>query len=182
MARAHNMLILGLKIAAGVVFMFVIAFGALFFYVGTKQRELKHMEDTHDLKLRIDQLAEPYLRKRTKGALVIGVLQRGQQHVKGFGHTASNAPPDGRTMFEIGSVTKVFTAITLARMNVEGKLALDDPVQQFLPKDVKLPEKNGHGITLKHLATHSSGLPRLPDNLFKVAKDKNNPYANYTAE
>jgi serine-type D-Ala-D-Ala carboxypeptidase/endopeptidase len=185
MAEPRKIFILLLKIAAGVAVLFAIAFAALLFYVGTKQREFKSMPDTSDLKARIDQLAAPYINKRKQGALVVGVLQKDRRYVKGFGRqgeTTNAPPPDGRTIFEIGSVTKVFTATALAHMLHTGKLKLDDPVQQFLPAHLKLPEKGGRAITLKHLATHSSGLPRLPDNLFGTAKDKNNPYANYTAQ
>jgi serine-type D-Ala-D-Ala carboxypeptidase/endopeptidase len=66
------------------------------------------------------------------------------------------------TPFEIGSITKVFTAIALADMVVRGELGLEDPANLHLPSSVRLPDRNGQPITLLHLATHTSGLPFMP--------------------
>jgi D-alanyl-D-alanine-carboxypeptidase/D-alanyl-D-alanine-endopeptidase len=65
-------------------------------------------------------------------------------------------------------------------MSGAGDVALDDPVQKYLPAGITMPARNGVAITLAHLATQSSGLPRLPTN-FRPA-DMRNPYADYTAE
>ena len=86
----------------------------------------------------------------------------------------------GDTVFEIGSGTKVFTSLLLADMAHRGEVALDDTIGKYLPPDVKMPERNGRSITLVDLATHTSGLPRLPTNL--SPKDPNNPYADYSVE
>jgi CubicO group peptidase (beta-lactamase class C family) len=67
-------------------------------------------------------------------------------------------------------------------MTDDGVVKLDDPISLYLPKDVVSPKKNGHEITLESLATHTSGLPRLPENLFTTVKDQQNPYANYTTK
>ncbi len=83
-------------------------------------------------------------------------------------------------VYEIGSITKVFTAVLLAEMVERGEVALADPVAKYLPKTVKVPERGGRQITLLDLATHKSGLPRLPGNL--KPKDVANPYADYTVE
>lgn len=69
------------------------------------------------------------------------------------------------TVFEIGSVTKVFTALLMTLMVSRGEAALDDPVEKLLPPGVKIPERNGRKITLFDLATHTSGLPFMPDAL-----------------
>jgi serine-type D-Ala-D-Ala carboxypeptidase/endopeptidase len=87
---------------------------------------------------------------------------------------------DGNTIFEIGSVTKVFTSLLLADMVQRGEVALTDPVAKYLPAGVKMPERNGQQISLEDLATHTSGLPRLPSNL--SPKDASNPYADYSVE
>jgi len=71
---------------------------------------------------------------------------------------------DGHTIFEIGSITKVFTSLLLADMVERKEVALTDPVSKYLPANVKMPERNGRQITLENLATHTSGLPRLPSN------------------
>ncbi len=90
----------------------------------------------------------------------------------------SDRKVDEKTVFEIGSITKAFTATLLADMVLRGEVALDDPVEKYLPPGSKVPARNGKQITLRHLATHRSGLPRLPDNIEPA--DPDNPYADYT--
>ncbi len=84
------------------------------------------------------------------------------------------------TLFEIGSITKVFTGTLLAEMAARREVALDDPVQRYLPDGVTMPTRNGAEIRLIDLATHRSGLPRLPGNMDPA--DPSNPYADYTVE
>jgi CubicO group peptidase (beta-lactamase class C family) len=84
-----------------------------------------------------------------------------------------------RAIFEIGSISKVFTSLLLAQTVIEGKAALTDPISKYLPADLTLDPKVA-SITLEQLATHTSGLPRLPDNL--GATDELDPYANFTPD
>ncbi len=114
---------------------------------------------------RIGALAEG-----TGGGVVIGVVEHGVRRVVAFG----NVKPE--SIFEIGSISKTFTGLLLARMTAEGKVSFDEPVRELLPKGtVAKPE--GAEITLLDLATQHSGLPRMPDN-FRPA-DPRNPYADY---
>ena len=117
--------------------------------------------------------------KRSVG-IVVGVVEPGGRRVVAHGQLATDAPTgvNGDTVFEIGSITKVFTAILLADLAGEGALELETPVQRLLGPDVAVPARNGAEITLLHLTTHSSGLPRMPNN-FRPA-DAGNPYADYT--
>lgn len=81
-----------------------------------------------------------------------------------YGKTSKDGTPvDENTIYEIGSITKVFTAVLLADLVQQGLAALNDPVEKYLPQEVKMPEMN-EKITLEHLATHQSGLPVLPTN------------------
>jgi serine-type D-Ala-D-Ala carboxypeptidase/endopeptidase len=82
-------------------------------------------------------------------------------------------------VFEIGSITKVFTSLVLADMVERGEVTLDTPVRQLLPGTVKVPERNGKQITLLDLSMQVSGLPRMPNN-FRPG-DLANPYADYDA-
>ena len=92
----------------------------------------------------------------------------------------NNRPLDGDTVFEIGSITKVFTALLFADMVLRGELAPDDPAAKYLPANVRMPDFEGEPITLMDLATYTSGLPRMPSNF--APKNPANPYIDYTAE
>jgi serine-type D-Ala-D-Ala carboxypeptidase/endopeptidase len=114
------------------------------------------------LAARVDTLAG----KEDGVGIVIGVVGPQGRRVISYGHLSQGDPRplDGDTGFEIGSVTKVFTALLLADMVRKGEVALADPVAKYLPA-VKIPERNGRSITLLDLATHTSGLPFMPDAL-----------------
>jgi CubicO group peptidase (beta-lactamase class C family) len=113
--------------------------------------------------------------------IVVGVLEpAGQRVIAHGGFSATNPRPvDGDTLFEIGSVTKVFTSLLLADLVERGEVQLDDPVAKYLPPSVRVPDRDGRAITLQDLATHTSALPRLPGNL--VIRNADNPYADYDA-
>jgi CubicO group peptidase (beta-lactamase class C family) len=89
--------------------------------------------------------------------------------------------PDGDSIYEIGSITKVFTAVLLAGLEGEGSVELEAPIEDYLPDGTELPEALKGEITLLRLATHTSGLPRLPPGFFEDVKDQRNPYAAYAA-
>ncbi len=98
-------------------------------------------------------------------SLFVGIVDENDVEYYYYGETAKDENPiDENTIFEIGSVTKVFTTLILADMVEKGEVNLNDPIDKFLPEGVSTPSKNGRTITLFDLATHSSGLPRMPDN------------------
>src|SRR5262245_44928996 len=115
-------------------------------------------------------------------AMVVGVIDANGRRVISYGSLAkeNNRRPDGDTVFEIGSMTKVFTSLVLVEMARRGEVAVDDPVSKYLPASVKLPDRNGQKITLADLSTHRSGLPRMPSNF--NPKDASNPYVDYTVQ
>jgi CubicO group peptidase (beta-lactamase class C family) len=119
------------------------------------------------------------VRKQSVG-IVVGIVDSGGRRVIAHGSAAKGGskPVDGDTLFEIGSITKVFTAQILADAVAAGTVKLDDPVSKYLPASVRVPGRNGREITLHDLVTHRSGLPRLPTNL--TSTDLSNPYAAYT--
>ena len=114
--------------------------------------------------------------------IVVGVIEPQGRRVVAYGSLDKGDPRplNGDTIFEIGSVTKVFTSLLLSDMVQRGEVALADPVAKYLPADVKVPERGGRAITLVDLSTHTSGLPRMPSNFHP--KDPANPYADYSAE
>ncbi|MGA7294308.1 MAG: serine hydrolase [Terriglobales bacterium] len=129
-----------------------------------------------------DLLVERIDKQHQSVGIVVGVIDSTGRRIISYGKidAGDNRAVDGDTIFEIGSVTKVFTSLLLADMVQRGEVALTDPVAKYLPAGVKLPERNGRQTTLEDLATHTSGLPRLPSNL--NPKDAANPYADYSVE
>lgn len=125
-------------------------------------------------------LAERIDEQKRSVGIVVGIVEPGGRRVVAHGQLSTENPTevDGDTVFEIGSITKAFTAILLADLAGEGTVELETPVQRLLGSDVTVPTRNGAEITLLHLTTHSSGLPRMPNN-FRPA-DAGNPYADYT--
>src|SRR5579864_7247434 len=99
--------------------------------------------------------------------IVVGVIEPNGHRVVAYGNLANEDPRalDGDTIFEIGSVTKVFTSLLLADMVNRKEVALDDPAARYLPEHVRMPERSGKPITLLELSTHRSGLPPLPSNM-----------------
>ncbi len=114
--------------------------------------------------------------------IVVGVIDAQGRRVVAYGSLAKGdaRKPGGDTVFEIGSMSKVFTSLLLMDMTRRGEVAVSDPVAKFLPETVKVPERGGRKITLADLSTQSSGLPRLPSNL--APKDSGNPYADYSVQ
>lgn len=124
-------------------------------------------------------LAERVAKGMTPG-IVVGIMEPAGSRVVAYGSSGvEGLPLDARTIFEIGSVTKTFTAALLADMVARGEVRLDEPVADLLPESVKVPSWPNRPITLLDLATHASSLPRDPSNLHP--KDEEDPLAGYTA-
>lgn len=111
--------------------------------------------------------------------VIVGVVEGDQTAVYAANGAAAGSP-DERTIFQIGSITKTFTATLLSQMVQSGQVALDDPISKYLPPGVSAPSYGGKPITLLTLAEQTSGLPRMPPNL--TPQSMSNPYAAYTAK
>src|SRR5258707_587044 len=122
---------------------------------------------------RVEKAAQERIAAGTYQTLVFGVVDGDKSEVVAFGKLDDSKAPDGDTVYEIGSITKTFTATLLARAVLSGRVALDAPVAQLLP-DFKIPSRGGLEITLGELATQYSGLPRVPSNL--LPKDVADPF------
>ncbi len=120
---------------------------------------------------------QPLLDAEIVTGLVVGVVDDGKREIYGFGRGPGGRPPTGGTLFEIGSVTKVFTTLLLADAVQRKEVTLTTPVAELLPPGITVPTKDGTAITLHHLALHTAGLPRLPPSL--MAKQRPDPYAGY---
>lgn len=111
-------------------------------------------------------------------AMVVVMVDGTRSHVYGFGKLASGEAPNADTIFQIGSITKTFTATLLAEAVEKGTVEPDTPVANLLP-GFSLPKRDGKSITLGELAMQDSGLPRLPSNMQPT--NPQDPYADYDA-
>ena len=132
----------------------------------------------------IDKILQERLRAEPLGsAFSVAVVNEKGTKFYSAGKTSKQADAKAaseNTVFEIGSITKVFVGILLAEAVKRGEVKLDDPISKHLPQNVAAPKFNGKEITLLDLTTHHSSLPRLPDNL--SPKTMENPYADYTVK
>ena len=131
------------------------------------------------------RLSEPLIDAGIVPSLAIGIYDSSRIETYFLGNVDPSGsgpatPPDAHTVYEIGSVSKVFTALLLADAAQHGQVKLDDPLSTLWPKGVAPPTRDGQEITLEQLATHSSGLPRIPANMRADTLD--DPYADYTRE
>lgn len=115
----------------------------------------------------IDAETQRYLKRQKTVGLEIGILKDNKMVYYGYGETerGSRQLPDEHTIFEIGSITKTFTATLLAKAVEDGKMKLDDPVSKYLPDSLPAFEFRGTPATLQTLANHTSGLPGNPSNI-----------------
>lgn len=136
------------------------------------------------LATRLDSLVQQevldFAKKKSTAGFSIGILQSGQTHFYGYGETVEgNAKiPNENTIFEIGSITKTFTA-SAALLWAESKgISLNTPINNWLPATIPSLSKDNQKIELLHLLNHTSGLPRLPEDI-DDDWDPNNPYVKY---
>ena len=97
-------------------------------------------------------------------SMVIGIITPNGTQVYGYGNASktNSTKVNGNTIFDTASITKTFTTTLLADMVKQGLVNFDDPIERYLPTNVKVPTYNGYKITLENLATHTSGLPDFP--------------------
>jgi serine-type D-Ala-D-Ala carboxypeptidase/endopeptidase len=145
-----------------------------------------------------EKLVQNYLKKFGTKSLVIGVIKDGVQSVKGYGKINTwgkkNVTPDGNTLFEIGSITKVFTTLILADLVKKDSIQQNEPIIKLLTKKDYSYSKSISDITILNLATHTSGLPRVTNRsingsfwsrgifaigLYDYIFGQMNPYRNY---
>jgi serine-type D-Ala-D-Ala carboxypeptidase/endopeptidase len=124
-------------------------------------------------------LAQAQPDQQTSG-IVAGMLDGAGQRIVTQGISGADCALDGDTVFEIASITKVFTSLLLADMVLRKEVALDDLVAKYLPPHVHVPDYEGRGITLRDLVTYAPGLPGWPANLPKL--DLAKPFPDYSID
>jgi len=133
----------------------------------------------------VEKLIRPYIQQGHTTGLCIAVIQNGKVHRYSYGEVkrGSNKLPDFQnTIFEIGSLTKTFTSLLLAREVTRKKMALNDPINKYLPLTIPKLQYHNAVITLLDLANHTSGFPRLPANIFLGNVNPSDPYRHYNED
>jgi serine-type D-Ala-D-Ala carboxypeptidase/endopeptidase len=129
----------------------------------------------------IQRTLNSYVSQAPGVVVIVGVIEDGKASIYTAGTPPHGAPALNQdTLFQIGSISKTFTATLLAEMVERGEIRLDDPLTQYFPSSVRVPSYHGEAITLLSLAEQNSGLPRLPTNL--NPPDPGDPYAAYTTD
>jgi D-alanyl-D-alanine-carboxypeptidase/D-alanyl-D-alanine-endopeptidase len=138
----------------------------------TRPANLRDADIARLIRFRVDQ-------QHRATSVVVGVLRRSGASIVAYGPTGRARKTGGDTVFEIASLSKIFTDLLLADAVVRGDARLDDPLSAYVPPGVKVPGFQDRAITLTDLATHTSALPLRPNNL-NAAPDTPNKYASYT--
>lgn len=131
----------------------------------------------------VDAKARSYVQSKGLPGMTLGVVEGNRlvwsKHY-GYANQSTKKRATNKTLYKIGSISKVFTSMLLVSLRDAGKVRLDEPLTAFLPKGTKLPydPRGLRTMTLRHLATHTSGLPSLPYNL---TPNKRDPYNHYSA-
>ncbi|KOY88112.1 hypothetical protein AD998_07950 [bacterium 336/3] len=149
----------------------------------TKEKAITSNPLQTNLDKQIDAFVSPFMQQTGTMGMSIGIIRDGKIYFYNYGETqkGNKTLPTENTIFEIGSISKTFTGSLLAMAVVEKKISLNDEINKYLPKDIPKLAFNGKPILIKHLANHTSGLPRMPEDFFQLAGfDEKNPYKNYT--
>ena len=129
---------------------------------------IAHLQAGGSIQTEADNLVKPLLASGEVYGMVVGVVTPdGKTQTFGYGRTGGPGdanPPDGNSLFQIGSLSKLFTETLFVRLMQEGRLRYDDTVRGILPTNIPVSVDAGR-LTLYQLATHTSGLPREPFTL-----------------
>lgn len=136
-----------------------------------------------DLEGAIDREAGKLIEQGVSNCFVIGVVKRARAYAIGFAdpRLSPTPNPDGNSIFQIGSLTKLFTVATLLSLAEDGIVSLDDTLTQSLGDQIQLSPCAG-AITLRQLASHTSGLPLVPQMLMALPRDDADPYSQLSRE
>ncbi len=143
---------------------------------------------SQDLEAKLLEIVKPLIDGKKNMSIAIGLYDVNSETPRTFffGKVSKedSSKPNEYTVYEIGSITKTFTTTMLVMLERDGKMKINDPVQNYLPEGVTIHNFSSTApCKILHLATQTSGLPRLPANLMLSEKtDPKNPYKNYTEQ
>lgn len=179
-----EIIVLTIGALAAILILATISFLSIRYY------QNRHIKDGRDLEKIVEGIGENYISKPGNVGLVIGIIKNEKVFIKGFGKIrkqtgTSNGNndecPGAKTIFELASIGKVFTASAAQILADRGEISLDDTIDTYLNSKVKVCEK-AKNVTLRHLATHTSGFPSFPKSFLSKIKDPQNPYKHLTVQ
>ncbi|RNC85513.1 MAG: class A beta-lactamase-related serine hydrolase [Balneola sp.] len=133
--------------------------------------------------LEIDQLVNDQIDNHSIPGIAVGVVKDGNVILsKGYGYSdvENKTKANEHTIYQIGSVTKMFTGHLLSILIEKQILSPSDTLSDFFPDDLNFPKSpSGQVVTIKDIATHSSEFPRYPSNLERIDPD---PIQGYSIE
>ena len=153
----------------------------LFAFIAFQCHESVKQTDEQVLPTEVLETIEKRINEGVTPSIALAIIDSSGIQYFNFGNTAEDGKPvDENTIYEIGSISKVFTGILLAQQVLNGDINLDDDIASLLPDSISVPTMGNTKITFGHLTEHTSGLPRMPDNF--APANPNNPYADYTVD
>lgn len=140
---------------------YIISFFALLFCACEKDTIERSLDQE------IERVTKKYIIYGRTPGIIVGIIKNGETKIYSYGvaNLETGALINEYTIFEIGSITKTFTALICAQYVLEGKFTLTDTVNNFLPSNMQLPSTNNIPIQWVHLLNHTSGLERQPNDL-----------------
>ncbi|MFC2128943.1 serine hydrolase, partial [Bacteroidota bacterium] len=149
--------------------------------VSSQCQKSQEKTDNKGLPAEVVETIERRIEEGLTPSITIAIIDSSGVKFFNFGKTAKNGHEvNENTIYEIGSISKVFTGILLAQQVVEGDLKLEDEINNFLPNGIKVQVLGDTEITFGNLTDHTSGFPSMPHN-FSPA-NPHNPYADYTVD
>ena len=158
----------------------------------TEPPMLRHLQKSPVDSSQYEQIIAEFIQRHAVPGMVVGIIDEHGSSLLGFGYTSyKDKPPvpvNESTVFELGSITKVFTGLLMADAVSSGALNLEDSVVHIWNSENTNSLKLSEAITLKHLVTHTAGLPRLPLDLrmlistLTLGVTAGNPYEHLSEE
>lgn len=156
-------------------------FAGILFMILSCNARVQNKTDADELKL--DSLVQNLILEKSIPGIAIGIVKKGKVVMaKGYGYAdmEDTVLANENTVYQLGSVTKMFTGHLLAKLIRENKISITDTVSNYFPAGIKFPgSPTGQPVTIKEIATHSSEFPRYPANLRRTEPD---PIRGYSKE
>lgn len=147
----------------------------------TETQKVLTEETKKDLPVEVVETIKKRIAEGITPSIALAIIDSSGVQYFNFGNMAENGKEvDENTIYEIGSITKVFTGLMLAQQVLDGDLKLEDEINNYLPNNIKVPVMGDKKITFGNLTDHTSGLPYMPNNF--TPANPQNPYADYTVD